>query len=155
MRNFIKEIFKQFCQDMHDTKIILQQLLKDKSLPVSDLDDEVEQQRENHILRMLRAQLLRDLQNDHEPDEISSAMHSYKKILKSKAKLLADCRFSEWNLKNVSKSIKTKQEKDEIIETSKRINENLVSKLDFIYRLFGYSLVISTTAIIAFLMIGK
>jgi hypothetical protein len=45
-------------------------------------------------------------------------MHSYKKILKSKAKLLADCRFSEWNLKNVSDAVKANQEKDEVIDAS-------------------------------------
>lgn len=140
---------------MHDIKIILQQLLKDKSLPVLDLDDEVEQQREDHIFRMLKAQLLRDLQNDHKSDEIFGAMHSYKKILKSKAKLLADCRFSEWNLKNVSDAVKANQEKDEVIDASQRLNEIPFAMADFVYRLFSYTLAASAIAVFAFLMIGK
>ena len=130
-------------------------MLQDKQLPSSDLEHEIEEQKYMHVLKMLRAQLMRNLQNDHEQEEIPSALRSYKKILSTRARLVADTRFSQWNLKNVSDAVKANQEKDEVIDASWRLNETPFAMADFMYRLFSYALAASAIAVLAFLMIGK
>ena len=58
--------------------------------------DEIRSQKEEILFRLLKVSKRRDLERDHEEDEIEGAMLSYRKLLEIQARVLGSLMFTKW-----------------------------------------------------------
>lgn len=159
-------IAKYITRDFKDLVSILKHKFKDgryidPSLytdGLSDLnfqDSIVEDQKIDHIYKMLRVLKRQDLQSDHEADEIAESMKFYKGYLMHKARMVADTTFSPMHIKVVEAKKKARNLNPQLLAAMKRQFGSLEARADFICRLFLYGLTLSTVGILLIVGVAK
>lgn len=153
---YIKRDFKDLVtilkHKFKDGRYIDPSLYMDRALYSNYQNSIVENQKIDHIYKMLRALKRQDLQTDHETDEIVESMKFYKDYLMQRARIIADTTFSPMHTKVEEAKNKARNLDPQLLAAMKRQFGELGAKVDFICRLFLYGLTLSTIGI--FLIVG-
>ena len=126
---------KLISNDVHDLILLLRckEPFKYDASPMS-----VEQQKIEHIYKMLRAMKFADIVRDHEKDEVRTTMAAYDKALRRSARLGAQMSLTQADL--MSRYFAAR-DKDAVAEAKKRVfGGRPTNTADFFYRIVMYLL---------------
>lgn len=135
----MKALAKQVKLDFHDLRILSVERVKhEDAFYCPDHSRAFEEQKLEHIYKMLRAERAVDLASTHEPNEIRESMMLYDELLRKKAKIIANDAFSTW-IKEAA--LKKNQEEDPVVESKERVLQTPYLMADFVWRIFTYGFI--------------
>lgn len=135
----MKALAKQVKLDFHDLRILTVERVKhEDAFWCPDHTRAFEEQKVEHIYKMLMAERAADLANTHEPDESRESMMLYDEHLRKKAKIIANDMFSTWI---GEAALKKNQEEDPVIESRERVLQTPYLMMDLVCRIFMYGFI--------------